>query len=336
MGPVSFGMSRSGSGVSVKWIGKRVMLGATVLFIVSFLSFFIMQQGPGSAATAYYGGNPQMLSAAEKERISQAYGLNRPLLVQYGMWLKEAVTGNFGVSAKEGRPVAEILKERLPNTLLLFFVSIVFIVIGSIWLGLTAGLKRGTWLDRGLSAFSIATSSIPAFWLGILFIYLFSVKLGVLPSSGTRSIGVTGSIIDTLRHLVMPAAVIVLTHVGLYSRFLQENVKAESDSYYVMVARANGVNEREIRSGILRNAFVPYLNYVGMTIPSFFGGSVIVETLFSWAGLGQMMVKAVMTKDMPLLMGGILLVGAIVVAVLFVIDLLMYAIDPKLRKGTVE
>ena len=112
-----------------------------------------------------------------------------------------------------------------------------------------------------------------------------------------------------MKHLIMPASVVVLTHVGLYARFLQESVKSEIGSYYVMAARANGVDEREIRRGVMRNAFIPYLNYLGITIPSFFGGSVIVESLFSWSGLGQLLVKSVMVKDYPLLMGGIMLTG---------------------------
>ncbi|MCG7343453.1 ABC transporter permease [Sporosarcina sp. ACRSL] len=319
--------------MTVKWVGKRMMLGILVLFIVSFLSFFIMHAGPGSSATAYYGGNAQTLTAAEKERISKAFALDRPMIVQYGAWLKETVTGNLGMSASVGRPVATILSERLPNTLLLFGTSMLFIILGSIWLGMAAGMKPGSLLDRGLSTFSIASSSIPAFWVGILFIYVFAVTLGVLPSSGTRSLSGDGGFVDKIKHLIMPASVVVLTHVGLYARILQDSVKSEMRSYYVMVARANGVEELEIRRGVLCKAFIPYLNYLGITIPSFFGGSVIVESLFSWAGLGQLLVKSVMVKDYPLLMGGIMLTGLIVVITLFVIDVLMYILDPKLRRG---
>ncbi|MDN4606655.1 ABC transporter permease [Sporosarcina highlanderae] len=319
--------------MTVKWIGKRMMLGILVLLIVSFLSFFIMNAGPGSSATAYYGGNAQTLTASEKERISKEFGLDRPLIMQYGSWLKETLKGNLGMSAKEGRPVTSILGERLPNTLLLFGVSMFFIILGSVWLGMAAGMKPGSLLDRGLSTFSIASSSIPPFWLGILFIYLFSVMLGILPSSGTRSLSGEGGFVDKLRHLIMPASVVVLTHVGLYARFLQESVKSEIGSYYVMAAKANGVEEREIRRGVLRNAFIPYLNYLGMTVPSFFGGSVIVEALFAWSGLGQLLVKSVMVKDYPLLMGGIMLTGLIVIVTLLIIDVLMYMLDPKLRRG---
>ncbi|WP_342508037.1 ABC transporter permease [Sporosarcina sp. FSL K6-2383] len=322
--------------MTAKWIGKRMVMGAIVLLIVSFLSFFIMHAAPGDPAMAFYGGNAQTLTAAEKERITQAFALDRPVIVQYGAWLAETLTGNLGYSSKEGRPVTTILLERLPNTLLLFGVTMFFIVIGSIWLGMLAGMKEGSLWDKGLSTVSIATSSIPAFWLGILFISFFAVKLGILPSSGTGDVSGDGGLLDKLRHLIMPAAVLILTHVGIYARFLQESIKAESRQYYVMVARANGVAEKEIRQGIFRNASMPYLNYIGMTIPSFFGGSIIVESLFAWSGLGQLTVKAAMTKDFLLLMGGILWTGLIVVISLFIIDLLMYALNPKLRKGGVR
>jgi peptide/nickel transport system permease protein len=329
-------MLRSGRGMTVKWIGKRMVMGIIVLLIVSFLSFFIMHAAPGDPAAAFYGGNAQTLTAAEKERISRVFSLDRPVIAQYGTWLGETVKGNLGISYKEGRPVSTILMERLPNTLLLFGVTLFFISIGSIWLGTTAGMKAGSLWDKGLSTVSIVTSSIPAFWLGILFISFFAVKLGVLPSSGTGDIGGEGGFGDKLRYLLMPATVIIFTHVGIYARFLQESIKVESRNYYVTVARANGVAEQVIRKGILRNASIPYLNYIGMTIPSFVGGSIIVESLFSWSGLGQLTVKAVATKDFPVLMGGILLTGLIVIVSLFVIDLITYSLNPRLRKGDVR
>ena len=190
--------------MTAKWIGKRMVMGTIVLLIVSFLSFFIMHAAPGDPATAFYGGNAQTLTTAEKERITQAFALDRPVLVQYGAWIAETIKGNLGYSSKEGRPVTTILTERLPNTLLLFGVTLFFIIIGSIWLGTVAGMKEGSLWDKGLSTVSIATSSIPAFWLGILFISFFAVKLGILPSSGTGDIGGDGGLVDRLRHLIMP------------------------------------------------------------------------------------------------------------------------------------
>ncbi|WP_107925618.1 ABC transporter permease [Lysinibacillus parviboronicapiens] len=319
-----------------KWIGKRVIMGTIVLIVVSFLSFFILHAAPGDPAAAYYGGNLQTLTTAEKERIAQAFGLDKPVLAQYAIWLREAITGNLGYSAKEGRAVSTILLEKLPNTLQLVGITLMILAIISTWFGLLAGMKEGSLLDRGLSIFSIASSAVPSFWLGILLMMIFSVQLGWFPSSGMSDVRGGGGIADRLHHIFLPVAVLVLSHVGIFARFLQDCVKSESKSYYVQVARANGVAEQEIRKNILRNAFIPYVNYVGVTIPSFFGGSIVVESLFGWSGLGQLLVKSVMVKDFPLLMGGVLIIGVVVVVSLFIIDVLMVVINPKLRRGVLR
>jgi len=316
-----------------KWLGKRLIMGTLVLIIVSFLSFFILQAAPGNPATAYYGGNAQTLTAAEQERIEKAFGLDKPIIYQYGTWLHEAVQGNLGYSAKEGRPVLTILLERLPNTLQLVGITLFIVALTSIWLGLYAGLNEGTLLDRGLSIFSVASSAVPPFWIGIVLIIVFSVQLGWLPSSGMNDIRGDGGLIDRMRHLVLPVIVLVVSHTGIFARFLQDCVKVENSSYYVQVARANGVAHREIRSAILRNSIIPYLNYVGVTIPSFFGGSIVVESLFGWSGLGQLLVKSVMVKDFPVLMGGILIIGVVVILCLFIIDIIMIVLNPKLKRG---
>ena len=134
--------------MTVKWIGKRMMMGIMVLLVVSFLSFFIMHAAPGDPATAFYGGNAQTLNAAEKERISRVFSLDRPITTQYGSWLTETIKGNLGISYTEGRPVTTILMERLPNTLLLFGVTMFFIIVGSIWLGTIAGMNAGSiWIE---------------------------------------------------------------------------------------------------------------------------------------------------------------------------------------------
>lgn len=330
------GMLRSGNGMAIKWFVKRVAMSLAVLFLISALSFFIMHLAPGDPATAFYGGNAQALNAAEKERINKAFALERPLFNQYSSWVKEALSGNLGYSYREGRPVIDIVMERVFNTLLLFSFSIFFIIIISIGLGLKAGLNEGSLWDKGLSIGSVAASSFPSFWIGILFIWIFAVQLGILPSSGTSHINGNGGFLDKLLHLLMPSSVIILTHAGIYARFLQENIKEEAKKYYVTVARANGVDKSEINNGILRNSSIPYLNYLGMTIPSFFGGSIIIESLFAWSGLGQLSVKATVTKDFPLLMGAILFTGLIVVITMLIIDIIIFLLNPKLRQEEIS
>jgi peptide/nickel transport system permease protein len=319
-----------------KWLGKRLLMGVIVLFLVSFLAFFIMHSAPGDPAAAFYGGNAQLLNASERERISEAFSLDKPVIQQYGAWLSETLNGNLGHSYKEGRPVSDIILERLPNTFILSGVSLFFIIAGSIVLGSLAGIKEGSLLDRALSVVSMASSSIPAFWLGILFISFFSVKLGLLPSSGTEDIGGDGGLADRLNHLIMPAMVLIISHVAIYARVLQEGVKAENRKYYVTVARANGVTKMDITKGLLRNASIPYLNYIAVTLPSFFGGTIVIESLFAWSGIGQLTVNAVLAKDFPVLVGSILVIGLFIVISFLIIDLVMYSLDPKSRKEAMQ
>lgn len=319
-----------------KWIGKRMLMGIFVLFLVSFLAFLIMYLAPGDPAAAFYGGNAQALNAAERERISEAFSLDQSFVQQYGAWLSETLNGNLGQSFKEGRPVLNIVFERLPNTFILSGTSLFFIVIGSIVLGSAAGIKEGSFLDKGLSVLSMASSAVPAFWLGIVFISFFTVTLGLLPSSGTGDISGNGGLADRLRHLAMPAMVLIISHVAIYGRVLQESIKAENRKYYVTVARANGVSEADIAKGLLRNASIPYLNYIGVTLPSFFGGTIMIESLFAWAGIGQLTVNAAAAKDFPVLVGSILVIGCFLVISFLIIDLMVYILDSKSRKEVMQ
>jgi len=315
-----------------KFILKRLAQSIIVLIFVSIISFIIINAAPGDPALALFGADAQKLTPVERRNINNSYGMDKPVLVRYLKWAGKIAKGDMGVSYREGRPVKKILKERFPNTLKLFSSAMLLIIVFSIILGIKGGLKQASLWDRGLSVFSIVLSSIPAFWLGILFIMFFAVNLKILPSSGTESLRGGGGFIDQMKHLILPTLVMALTHVGLYARFIQEKIKEESESYYVQVARANGMEERFITRGILKNAIVPYINYLGITIPAFFGGSVVIESLFSWSGLGQLSVKATVTKDYPLLMGCIMISGAIVVFCIMLTDIASLILNPKLRR----
>lgn len=316
----------------IKFIVKRIWQGTIVLFFISVLAFAIMNAAPGDQASAIYGEKVQMLTSEERERINALFGEDQPVFSRYIHWFNETIHGNLGVSYREGRTVGEIVMERLPNTLLLVGLSLTGIIVFSILLGMKGGEKTSSFWDRGLSIFNITTASIPTFWLGILFIYIFSVQLGLLPSSGTEDITGSGGWLDRLKHVLLPSIVIILSHIGIFAKFLQEKWKEESRKYYVLTARANGVDERWITLGILKNALVPYVHYIGVTIPGFFGGSIVIETLFAWNGLGELSVKAAMTRDYPLLMGTVLILGVIVLISIFITDVITLLLNPKWRR----
>ncbi|MTK13952.1 MAG: ABC transporter permease [Clostridiaceae bacterium] len=315
-----------------RFIVKRIFQGLFVIFFLSILSFAIINAAPGDPATALYGPLADRLTTEERARINRNYGVDRPVTERYIKWAVSTVKGDLGVSYVEGRKVTTILSEKIPNTLILFLNSIVLILIFSLILGLKAGFNEDSLWDKFVSGLSVVFYSIPSFWLALLFIIIFSVQLGLLPSSGTKSIGGGGDILDVAKHLIMPVAVMVIAHVGAYARFIQEKVKEESNSNYVTAARANGMEEKKLMKGIVKNAIVPFINYLGITIPGFFGGSVMIETVFSWPGLGMLSVKAANCKDYPLLMGTIFITGVMVVISIMITDILELVVNPSLRK----
>lgn len=315
-----------------RYILKRLGQGILIIFFLSIMSFLIINAAPGDPAVAIYGGKADRLTNSERSRIVKNYGLDRPVMERYIKWSGQMIKGDMGISYIEGRSVSEILKEKIPNTMVLFINSILLISLISMILGLKAGFNEGSIWDKLLSTLSIIFYSIPPFWLALIFILVFSVYTGWLPSSGNMSIDGEGSVLDVLKHAILPIAVIVITHVGAYSRFIQEKVKEEDKSYYVMVARANGVLEKKIRKGITKNAVVPFMNYLGITIPTFFSGSVMIETVFSWPGLGMLTVKAANSRDYPLLMGAIFITGVLVVLCMIVTDIIEIIVNPHLRK----
>jgi peptide/nickel transport system permease protein len=317
--------------VSSLYIIKRLFQGLFVLFLVSMISFTIINTAPGDPALALFGNDAQKLTNVERERINHTFGVDQPAAIRYLKWAGQMMKGDMGVSYREGRKVFDILVERLPNTLLLFSCSIVLITLFSILLGIKGGHQEESLWGKAISIASIVFSSIPVFWFGILCMMFFSVYLHLLPSSGTESLQ-GGGWLDKLLHLILPVLVMTVVHVGIYGRFIQEQMKEESRKYYVQLARANGMKETYLVKGMLKNALLPYIQYLGMTIPSFFGGSIVIESLFSWAGLGQLSVKAAMTRDYPLLMGCTMMTGTVVIICILLTDLLSFVLNPMLRR----
>lgn len=315
-----------------KYIVKRILQSVLVLLLMSGFAFALINAAPGDPAAAIYGGQMDRLTPAERERINENLGLDQPVLVRYGNWLREVAAGRLGYSYASGESVNAILAQRLPNTLVLFALSFFLAVVLALALGLWAGIHPGSRLDRGITVASIVANGIPSVLVAIGLIFLFSVQLGILPSSGTSSL-FTGGVGDRLRHLVLPVITIVLSHVGSFSRFIQEGMKEELGSYYVTVARANRVSPGRIYWGAMKNALVPFVNYAGTHVPSFFSGFVVVETVFAYPGLGNMIVGAIPTKDYSVLMGGIIITGLVVILSMLAVDLIDLALNPKLRKS---
>lgn len=259
-----------------------------------------------------------------KARLTESMGLNKPLYIQYLTYMKQLMRGDLGKSVRSRETVTESLRARLPASLSLAAVAMVFTVVMAFPLGMLAAVKRGTPLETIAKILALSGQSLPAFWVGILLIHLFSVNLDWLPPSGSG--GPT--------HYIMPAFTMSLFVVAGVSRLLRTGLLEVLDSEFVRFARSKGVSERSIFwKHALRNSLVPVLGFAGVYLSIFVTMAVVVEVVFAWPGVGRLAFNAIFLRDYPLIQGVVLLTGVIVIAVNFVVDLLYAVVDPRIRYG---
>jgi peptide/nickel transport system permease protein len=262
-------------------------------------------------------------------------GLDDPLPVQYGRWIRNALAGNFGKSYQHSLPAAQLLSDRIPNTLLLSGTALVLAVALAVPLGTVSAVYRYSWLDYLATVVAFAGVSIPVFWLAILLIIVFSVQLGWLPSAGMVTVGVAFSLRDLVAHLVMPAFVLATFPLAQLTRYVRSSMVDALAQDYVRTARAKGLHETAVLARhALRNALIPMLTVLGVLTPRLLGGAVITETIFAWPGLGRLAVDAAVTRDYPVIMSVTLLVSGLVVISNLVTDLLYGVVDPRITLST--
>lgn len=320
-----------------KYAFSRLLAVIPILFILSILAFGLMHMAHGDPAVAMYGGNTEKMRESDRERIRENLGLNQPLPIQYFKWLSQAVQGNLGLSYLDGRPVTQIIGERIPATLLLSFTGVTLMVILSLFFGVISAVRQYSFFDHATTVISFLLFSIPSFWLALVLILLFSVQLGWLPSAGMYSLGQQGNWLDLLHHLILPALVLAVSHLGGYIRFLRSSMLEVLSQDYIKVARAKGIPKKIIiYVHALFNALLPFVTYLGLSLPSFFAGTFVVEVVFSWPGLGQVAMEAARDRNYSLLMGSILFSGVLVVFCNLVADLICFLLDPRIRHREIE
>jgi len=313
---------------------RRTLQSLVVIVLITVISFGLIHAAPGDPVMAIYGPRVQELSEEDRERIKENMGLNQPLVVQYGKWLQRMSKGDLGESLVTGRPVLDSIMERLPATVLLAGASALLILVLSLSLGVLTGLKRGSAIDHLTTVFSLIFISTPGFWLGLMLILIFGVGLKILPTAGMKTLGVEFSVLDLLSHLILPAVVLSVSHLGYYIRFVRASFWEQYRMDYVWALRARGIQERAIIfKHVLKNSLLPYVNYLGVTLPVMLGGAVVVETVFAWPGLGQLSVQAAASRDYSMLMGCVLLAGILVVLGNFCADLVCMILDPRVAAG---
>jgi len=306
---------------------RRLLQGLLVLFLISVITFFLINAAPGGPSAIV----SMERTEEERQAIIRQLGLDRPLLVRYGDWFGGVLRGDLGKSLNQGLPVSTLLAQRLGNTLQLALTALILAALLGVVLGILAALHKNRWPDHLISSLATVGMSVPAFWLGIVAIIVFAVQLKVLPSSGIFTVGQEFSLFDRLRHLAMPASVLAFTLMPNVIRVTRSALLEVFTSDYVRTARAKGVSERLVLlKHTLKNAMVPVIAILGLITTVLFSGSVVVESVFGWAGLGRLAIEAANGRDYPVILGVTLLVGVIVVVVNLLVDLLYAAVDPRI------
>lgn len=300
---------------------RRLLTSILVLFGVSVLVFSVIHLVPGDAAMAILGR--QKVTEERVAELREQLGLNDPLYVQYGRYLSKALQGDLGTSIRNNFPVSEYIAAQLPSTFALAFSSLtVALIIGALF-GLLAALRHGSWVDTLVMGLSVSGLSIPTFWMGLLLILLFSVKLKLFPSISNGS-----SFVD----LFLPALTLGLPEAAIVARMVRASMLDVLNKEYIITARAKGLPERwVIFKHALRNALIPVVTFVGLQMAYLLGGATIVETMFARQGIGRLAVQAIYNRDYPMVQGVVLVTAAIYVLINTLTDITYVFLNPKIR-----
>jgi peptide/nickel transport system permease protein len=312
-------------------------LGASLLLLLLVLTFlfFFLRLLPGDPIRSMPEG--RNLTAEQRRNLERLYGFDRPLPEQYLIWISSVARGNWGTSLSQQRAVSTAIREVLPATVLLASVALGVELAASLLLGVLAARRRDSALDHTIRVVTLLLYSQPLFWLGLMAILLFSYVWPVLPASHMRSVDAEfmspwDRSLDLMRHLVLPALVMGLGAMGSTTRFVRGSLIEVMGQDYIRTARAKGLSERRVVwVHAMRNALVPVAQVIALSLPLLLSGSLIVEVVFSWPGLGRLAFQAILTRDYPLILGTTALSAALVVLGNFVADVLQALIDPRVR-----
>jgi peptide/nickel transport system permease protein len=321
------------------YLAKRLVMMIPLLIGITLISFVVIHLAPGEPTDMQTDLNPKS-SVEMRDRLRDRYNLDEPLYIQYGLWLKRIATLDFGESfAQDHRPVLKKIGERMPITIIINLLSIAAILAVSVPIGILSAVRRNSIFDRGTTIFVFLGFAMPSFWLALLLMDFLGVRLGLFPVSGLKSIGYDymssgQQLWDMVHHLILPVFVSAFGGLAGFSRYMRSNMLEVIRQDYILTARAKGLTERVvIYKHALRNALLPVITILGLSVPGLIGGSVIFETIFAIPGMGKLFYDGVMMRDYPLIMG-ILVIGAVLTLIgNLLADLSYAAADPRIRKG---
>jgi peptide/nickel transport system permease protein len=312
---------------------RRLIVAVPTFFAITVIVFALFALSPGDPVINIIGFDTfALMSPDQIELVRQQYGFDAPWHTRYFKWLGDALRGDLGYPYKGGKTVSELLVERIPPTLLLMGTSLVLALVVGIPMGIIMALRQYSKLDYGLTIVAFANLSIPSFFMALAFIYVFALRLDILPTYGMQTIGAPFSIWDRFKHLIMPAVILGLFNAGVWARYARSSVLEIKRLDFVTVARAKGLKERTVVSRhIFRNALIPLITVIGLSIPQLLGGAIIIETIFQWPGMGMLGWRATTTRDYPTLMGITLLSATIILLSNLITDIGYAIADPRIR-----
>jgi peptide/nickel transport system permease protein len=316
------------------YITRRLILVLIVIILLTLFVFFIMRLLPGDPLLIYISQANQLQAMPPEliDKLRHDYGLDRPIIVQYADWVAGVLQGDFGTSVRYSEDVGKLLRERFPVTLLLGVLALFFSTVLGISAGVLAAVRRGKWIDKLVTPLSYVGVTIPVFWLGILMIYAFGLKLALLPICGFTS--PLDDVWLSIRQLVMPVICLAVFGLASNTRLMRSSMLEVIRQDYIRTAWSKGLRERTIVvRHALKNSFIAMITLIGMGVGSIFGGSVLIETVFAIPGMGRLMVSSIFGQDYVVIQAITLIIGVIVLVVNLLVDLCYGWFDPRIRYG---
>jgi peptide/nickel transport system permease protein len=311
------------------YVAKRLVLVLPVVLAVALVCFLLVHIAPGDPLVSVL---PPDASAELAEQMRRAYGFDRPLPVQFTIWLWNALNGNLGTSIATGRSVVEEVSRAVGNTVMLACVAALLGFACGLLFGFLAGYFRDTWVDRVATTFAITGVSMPHYWLGMVLVIVFSVQLGWLPAVGAGPAGWAWDW-EHVKHLILPAVTMSVIPMGIVTRTVRALVGDLLSQEFVLALRAKGLSELRVFVHVAKNAAPTAIAVMGLQLGYLLGGSILIETVFSWPGTGLLLSAAIFQRDLPLLQGTILVLALFFVLLNLVVDVLQAAIDPRIKRS---
>ncbi|MEM9266679.1 MAG: ABC transporter permease [Cyanobacteria bacterium P01_F01_bin.13] len=303
-----------------RYIFKRILSGLFTIWVTTIAVTLLIHLVPGDPVQIMYAQS-QSTTPEQLEQIRHQLGLDRPIYEQYIMYMGRILQGDFGTTIRGSQPVLELLLVRLPNTLVLALSSLMVTMVVGVTAGFFAAYKRGTWIDTSLMTGAILGISIPSFWLGLMLMYIFSIRLGWLPVSGTD-----------FKNLILPALTLGLANAAAVSRLTRSSMLDVFAQDYIRTARAKGLSETIVLSRhAFRNGMINVVNMLGLQFTYMMGGAIVVENVFAWNGIGRLAIQSIFQRDYPTIQGFILIFATVVVMVSILLDILYAWIDPRIN-----